>query len=103
VPRGPHGPAFELAGIRVPGPAVEDELLLFATDSDEARSKNASRRVSTRHARVRTPHWSSQPLVSIFLHEGVVVQMGISAVDAIDLLNLSRGKFFSGIQTPAPG
>src|SRR5437899_2767113 len=47
--------------------------------------------------------WSSDPLVEIFFYEGVVVEMGIGAVDAINLFHLSWGKLFSGTQTPASG
>src|SRR5262249_42654368 len=38
VPRYPHGPALELAGIRIPRPAFQDELLLFPTDPDDAKA-----------------------------------------------------------------
>jgi len=41
-----------------------------------------------------------QPLVAVFEDKGIVVQMGIGGVDAIDLLLLSGAEGFLLIQAP---
>ena len=54
-------------------------------------------------ARPKSDRLLAQPFFAVFADEGIVIQVRVGGVDAVDLGGLARGKRFLGIQAPGAG
>jgi hypothetical protein len=102
---------FAGLGARLPAPVGTLSYVFKSSANEEDQRTKVKARIPGLLTRLKTNKNSFcsekrrlfQPLVEVVAHEGVVVEMRIGAVDAVDFLHLPRREIFARIETPTSG